>query len=116
MRVAGVLGERGFRREQGAAQVCREAGAIVRTNTLVRDMDFEGVNVLEGRRFEVVADGLTLWPGAQLAIDTTLVSPLHRDGTARRTDRNGAALKQARRFKEHSSSALSQKVAPSQHP
>ena len=98
--VAGVLGERGFPLEQAAAQVCREAGARVRTNTFVRDMDLEGVHVLDGRRLEVVADGLTLWHGAQLAIDTTLVSPLHRDGTARRTaaDRNGAALKQARRL------------------
>ena len=100
--MAGVLGGRGFPLEQAAAQVCREAGARVRTNTFVRDLDLAGVNVLDGRRLEVVADGLTLWHGAQLAIDTTLVSPLHRDGTARRTaaDRDGAALLQARRTKE----------------
>ena len=36
---------------------------------------------LDGRRLEVVADGLTLWGGAQLAIDTTLVSPFHQDGS-----------------------------------
>ena len=35
-----------------------------------------------GRRVEVIADDLPLWHGAQLAIDTTLVSPLHGDGTA----------------------------------
>ena len=29
---------------------------------------------LDNRRLEVVADGLTLWRGAQLAVDTTLVS------------------------------------------
>ena len=80
--LAGVLGGRGFPLEQAAAQVCREAGAKVRTNTFVRDLDLEGVNVLDGRKLEVVADGLTLWHGAQLAIDTTLVSPFHRDGTA----------------------------------
>ena len=81
---------------------CREAGARVRTNTFVRDLDLAGVNVLDGRRLEVVADGLTLRHGTQLAIDTTLVSPLHRDGTARRTaaDRDGAAPLQARRTKE----------------
>ena len=47
-------------------------------------------------------DGLTLFDGAQLAIDTTLVSPLKRDGTARRraADHNGAALEEARRKKE----------------
>ena len=33
---------------------------------------------------EVVADGLPLHGGAQLAIDTTMVSLLHRDGTALR--------------------------------
>ena len=105
----GSWGGRGFPLEQAAAQVCREAGARVRTNTFVRDMDLEGVHVLDRRRLEVVADGLTLLHGAQLAIDTTLVSPLHWDGTARRTaaDCNGAALKQARRLKETTCPELS---------
>ena len=57
---------------------------------------------LDGRRLEVVADGLTLWRGAQLAIDTTLVSPLHQDGSPRsRTHTtNGAVLEKARLRKE----------------
>ena len=38
----------------------------------------------ECRRLEIVVDGLLLISGAQLAVDTTMVSPLHRDGTARR--------------------------------
>ena len=37
----------------------------------------------DGRRLEVVADGLPLFDGAQLAVDTTLVNPLHCDGSAR---------------------------------
>ena len=43
------------------------------------------------------------------SLDTTLVSMLHRDGTARRTaaDRNGAPLKQARRLKESTYPELS---------
>ena len=45
----------------------REEGFHLRTNTFVRDMDLEEVHVLDGRRLEVVADGLTLWHGAQLA-------------------------------------------------
>ena len=51
---------------------------------------------------KVVADGLTLFRGAQLAIDTTMVSPLHCDGSARRrvADVDGAALEAARRRKE----------------
>ena len=40
--------------------------------------------------------------GAQLTIDTTMVSPLHGDGTARRgtANTNGKALEMARRRKE----------------
>ena len=47
-------------------------------------MDLAGFNNFDGRRLEVVADGLTLWQAAQLAIDTTLVSP------PRAADHNGA--------------------------
>ena len=84
-----------------AAQICREAGARLSTNVFVRDLDLAAFNVLDGRRLEVLADGLTLFRGAQLAIDT-MVSPLHRDGTARRraADVDGAALEAARRRKE----------------
>ena len=100
--VAGVLGRRGFPLECAAAQVCREAGARVTTNMLVRDMDLGHFDALDARRLEVVADGLTLWRGAQLAIDTTLVSPLKADGTARNraADRDGAVLVEARRRKQ----------------
>ena len=98
---AGVLGKRGYPLEKAAEQVCREAGARVSSNVYVRDMDLAEHNVLDNRRLEVVADGLSLWNGSQLAIDTTLVSPLHRDGRARRkaATRNGAALQCARRRK-----------------
>ena len=107
--VAGVLGRRGFPLEVAAAQVCREAGARVSTNLYVRDMDLAEFNNLDGRRLEVVADGLTLWQGAQLATDTTLVSPLRRDGSARprAADHNGAALEEARRRKERTYPELS---------
>ena len=72
------------------------------TNTFIRDLDVGEFNQLDGRRVEVIADGLPLWHGAQLAIDTTLVSPLHGDGTARRGAANssGVALHAARRIKE----------------
>ena len=100
--MAGVLGRRGFPLESAAAQVCREAGARVSTNVYVRDLDLADLDVVDGRRLEVVADGLSLWHGAQLAIDTTLVSPLHSNGSARRraADHDGAALEVARRRKE----------------
>ena len=37
--VAGILGRRGFPLETAAARICREAGARVRTNVFVRDLD-----------------------------------------------------------------------------
>ena len=107
--VAGVLGKRGFPLECAAAQVCREAGARVSTNIPVREMDLAAHHNLGGRRLEVVADGLTLWHGAQLVIDTTLVSPLRRDGSARfrAADQDGAVLMEARRRKERTFPELS---------
>ena len=95
---AGVLGRRGFPLERAAAQICREGGARVTSNMFVRDMDLAAFDALDNRRLEVVADWLTLWRGAQLAIDTTMVSPLRRDGTARprAANHDGAALEDAR--------------------
>ena len=77
-------------------------GLGVTPNAFVRDLDVGAFNALDGRRIEVIADGLTLWQGAQLAIDTTLVSPLRRDGSPRRgaARRAGVALEEARRRKE----------------
>ena len=94
---AGVLGRRGFHLEVAAAQVCREAVAP-RHHERLRDL--AAFDVMDSRRLEVVADGLTAFRGAQLAIDTTLVSALRRDGTARpgAATRAGAALT-ARRMK-----------------
>ena len=98
---AGVLGSRGFSLESAAARVCREAGARVSTNLFVRDFDLPIANH-DARRLEVVADGLPLFGGAQLAIDTTLVSSVQADGRPRpqcaRVD--GAALSEARRRKQ----------------
>ena len=76
-------------------EVCRETAARVCTN--VRDLDLVAHNNLDGRRLEVIADGLTLWHGAQLAIDTKLVSPLRCDGSARTraADHDGAVLVEA---------------------
>ena len=70
-------------------------------------MDLHAFNQLDGRRLEVVVDGLPLWNGAQLAIDTTMVSPVRNDGTARAgtASINGKALdvartRKARRYPE----------------
>ena len=87
--------------ESAAARICREAGARVGTNIMVRDMDLLPQDHQDGRRLEVVADGLPLFHGAQLAIDTTLVSPLSRDGlphlrcSGSRTEKEGEDLSRA---------------------
>ena len=74
---AGVLGRRGF----------AQAGARVSTNVLVRDLDLLPLQHADARH------------GAQIAVDTTLVSPLRRNGTphSRCAWEDGAALRQARR-------------------
>ena len=97
-----MLGRRGFALESAAARVCREAGGRVSVNVAVRDLDIGVPDKTDDRRLEVVADGLPLFHGAQIAVDTTLVSVLRRDGTPhpRSVNEDGAALAQARRRKE----------------
>ena len=97
-----MLGRRGFTLERAAAQVCREASGRVGVDRFVRDLDLGTFNGLDQRRIELTVDGLTLWHAAQLAVDNTLVSPLHGDGMARRNaaTTSGVALWDARRVKE----------------
>ena len=56
------------------------------TNVVVRDLDLMGPGVADGRRLEVVVNGLPLFGGSQIAVDTTLVSALHSDGTLAMAD------------------------------
>ena len=90
----GVLSRRGFAVENAVAQICREGGARVSTNIFVRDLDLEVAHVsTDGRRLEVVAEGLSLFGGSQLALDATLVSVLHGNGIhSRNTDKQTASL------------------------
>ena len=96
----GVLGRRGYALECAAAQVCREAGGRISTNVTMRDLDIPSPHgAVDGCRLEIIVDGLPLFDGAQLALDTTVV---HRDGTAKRgaSARDGAVLQDTRRRKE----------------
>ena len=63
MRWAGALGRRGFALESAAAQVCWEGGGRVTTNVMVRDLDLPVPDASDGRRLEVVVDGLPLFGG-----------------------------------------------------
>jgi hypothetical protein len=76
---AGVLRPRAVPMERAAARICREAGARVAQNVFLRDMNVD-VPVSDNRQIEVVANGLPLWGGAQVAVETTLVSPVLGDG------------------------------------
>ena len=67
--------------ERTWARVFREAGGRVLENVFLRDMGIPGVGARDGRRLEVIATGLPLYGGVPLAVDATLVSPLHADGT-----------------------------------
>ena len=99
----GVLGPRGVPLEHAAARVCREAGARVATNVFLRDMNLD-TPVFDDRRIEVVANGLPIGQGAQVAIDTTLVCPVRADGRPRpqAAQTPGVALRTARRRKRRS--------------
>ena len=97
------MGKRGWALESVAARICREGGGRVTTNVLVRDLDLALPGaVADGRRLEVVVDGLPLFGGAQLAVDTTLVCALRSDGrpTTRAAVEDGAKVTRARRRKE----------------
>ena len=85
-----------------AARVCREAGARVSTNTLLSDLNLPSVDRMDSRRIEVIANGLPLFQGAQLAIGHHPRLPPHHNGEPRRYRGThiGAALQQARRAKE----------------
>ena len=99
---AGRLLARGTPLEQALARVCREAGARVATNAFLRDLNVAGVRAGDGRRIEVIANGLPLWGGVQLAVDATIVSPIQRDGAPkpRAADCDGISLARARKKKE----------------
>ncbi len=88
--------------EKATARMCREAGARVAENMMLRDMNLNRISQRDARQIEVVANGLPLYGGAQLAVDATLVSPVRRDGTAQpnAATEDGAQLTQARGRKE----------------
>ena len=58
-----MLGRRGFSLECAGFAVREEHGSPPTSSC--GDMDLAAFNSLDNRRLEVVADGLTLWHGAQ---------------------------------------------------
>ena len=99
---SGVLRARGGPLERAAARICREGGARVTTNTRARGSQHP--HPVQSRRssHRGYRQWVTVWGGSQLAVDTTLVSPLTRSGEPRSRGGTfaGAALQDARRTKE----------------
>ena len=95
--------------EKTLAKVCREARATVRCNAKLREMSVE-VAATDEREIEVLASGLPLCHGAQLAVDITLRSALTRCGNAcDQADRvNCIVASRARREKENKYAELLQ--------
>ena len=87
--------------ESATARVCREAGGRVTQNVMVRDLGLAEPQPADGRRLEVVVDGLSLFGGCQLAVDATIVSALYCDGSPHQGAENtdGVVLERARRRK-----------------
>ena len=65
--------------ELAVARVCQEAGARVARNVRLAEMNID-VPVSDDRRVEVVANGLSLWHGAQHAVEAAIASPVPRAG------------------------------------
>lgn len=88
--------------EKTWARVLREAGGRVRENVYLRDTTLPGIDPSDGRNIELVVTGLPVNRGVPLAVDATLVSPLHADGSplSGAATRPGTALRNARRLKE----------------
>ena len=97
----GRLQTRAVPLEKAWRRVCREAGGQLQRTGYLRDTNLGDVLPTDDRRLECVVNGLPPL-GEQLAVDTTLVSPLTRKGEPRpKADtRNGVALAEARKDKE----------------
>ena len=98
---SGRLKRRATPVERAVARICREAGAVVRTEARLKDMNL-GIAAADGRRIDVLAQGLPCRSGAQLAVDVTLRSPVTARGEAqpRAATIDGAVAERARRDKE----------------
>ena len=66
--------------EQIWARILREAGGRVRENVLLRDSGIPNIDPADGRKIEIVVTRLPIAHGIPVAVDATIVSPLHANG------------------------------------
>ena len=98
--ISGLLKLRSRPFEKVWVRILREAGIRIRENVLLRDTGVE-VDPADRRNIEIVATGLPMEHGIPVAVDATMVSPLHADGSIydRADSVPGIALHRARRAK-----------------
>ena len=98
---SGFLKARSRPIEKVWVRVLREGRARVRENVALRDAGIP-VPQSDGRNIEIVVTGLALEQGVPVAVDATMVSALHADGTPhpRASKHKGVALARAKRDKE----------------
>ena len=98
--LSGLLKLRSRPIEKTWARIVREGGARVRENVSLHDAGVP-VDPQDGRAIEVVVTGLPLDHGIPIAVDATMVSPLHSNGTPypAADARPGVALERGRREK-----------------
>ena len=82
--------------ERTLARVCREAGATMRWQAKLRDMNVT-VSASDERAIEVLASGLPLFQGAQLAIDITIRNIPSSATVPNTSHTDGVVLLQTRR-------------------
>ena len=87
----GRLRKRATPIERMVARIFREAGAQVRYNAYLRDMNV-GVSSVDERRVEVLVQDLPCFAGSQLAVDVTLVSALCSTGEPNHTQQKWTVL------------------------
>ena len=99
--LSGLLKVRSRPIEKIFARVLREGGARVRENVTLRDAGVP-VSPSDHRIIEIVATGVPIEHGIPVAVDATMVSPLHADGTPhpRACAQPGVALARGRRKKQ----------------
>ena len=99
----GLIQRRAKPFERAWGNVLREAGARIVPQQMLRDMDLALQGSAEdGRRVDVVAYNLPVFGGVPICADATIVSVLHRDGSAWRgaAESDGVRLRAARKRKE----------------
>ena len=79
--MAGRLKVRSGPQEKTWRRMLREAGGRVRDNVFLRDLAISSIDPAYHRQIEIVVTGLPFAHGLPVAVDATMLSVLHADGS-----------------------------------